>query len=120
MLNFIAIGSGSSGNCYYLSNGTDSLLIDLGVGINTLKRCSREDHIDFTRIPCILITHDHSDHIKLVGRISADYHIPVYSNHEIHIFHEWHHFLKSIIESLKIEFVLDCPVHNFQQLLVFH
>lgn len=84
MLNFIAIGSGSSGNCYYLSNGTDSLLIDLGVGINTLKRCSREDHIDFTQIPCILITHDHSDHIKLVGRISADYHIPVYATREVH------------------------------------
>ncbi|MCI1246830.1 MAG: MBL fold metallo-hydrolase [Prevotella sp.] len=84
MLKFIAVGSGSSGNCYYLTNGTDCLLIDLGVGINALKRCFRKYHIDFDSVDDVLITHDHSDHIKLVGRLSGEYHLPVYATRAVH------------------------------------
>ena len=42
MLNFISLGSGSSGNCYYLYTETEGLLIDAGVGIRTLKKHFRE------------------------------------------------------------------------------
>ena len=38
MLKFISFGSGSSGNCYYLSTGTDGLLLDAGVAIRKLKK----------------------------------------------------------------------------------
>ena len=38
MLKFISFGSGSSGNCYLLFTETDALLIDIGVGIRTLKK----------------------------------------------------------------------------------
>ena len=38
MLRFISFGSGSSGNCYFLYTDTDGLLIDIGVGIRTLKK----------------------------------------------------------------------------------
>ena len=42
MLKFISFGSGSSGNCYYLGTATDGLLIDIGVGIRTLKKNARD------------------------------------------------------------------------------
>jgi len=35
---FISLASGSSGNCYYISNGSVSLLIDMGIGVRTLKK----------------------------------------------------------------------------------
>ena len=38
MLDFISFGSGSSGNCYYLFTETDGLLIDIGVGIRSLRK----------------------------------------------------------------------------------
>ena len=38
MLRFISFGSGSSGNCYYIYTDTDSLMIDVGIGIRTLKK----------------------------------------------------------------------------------
>ena len=38
MLKFISFGSGSSGNCYYLYTDTDGLIIDIGVGLRTLKK----------------------------------------------------------------------------------
>lgn len=79
MLKFISFGSGSCGNCYYLSNGRDALLIDSGVGIKRLKRYFREYGVNASEIAGILITHDHTDHIKAAGYVSAEFNLKVYS-----------------------------------------
>lgn len=85
MLKFISIGSGSSGNCYYLSTGTDALLIDAGVGVRTLKKHLQGLGISLKdEIHHILITHDHADHIKAVGYLSSEFSIPVYATKEVH------------------------------------
>ena len=76
MLKFISFGSGSSGNCYYLGTATDGLLIDIGVGIRTLKKHARDYGINLGSVHRILITHDHADHIKSVGAFSYDYNVP--------------------------------------------
>ena len=82
MLRFISFGSGSSGNCYYLFTETDSLLIDVGVGIRTLKKHFHNYGLSFEDVHNILITHDHADHVKSVGSLSNDYHLPVYTSLE--------------------------------------
>lgn len=76
-MKFISFGSGSSGNCYYLSTGTDALLIDVGVGIRALKHNFSNYGISFNSIHNILITHDHADHVKSVGSLSSQYNLPV-------------------------------------------
>ncbi len=85
MLRFISFGSGSSGNCYYLSTEKDGLLIDVGLGIRTLKKYFREYGVSASSIHHILITHDHADHIKSVGCFSHDQKIPVYATREVHV-----------------------------------
>ncbi len=84
MLKFKSFGSGSSGNCYYLSNGEDALLIDAGVGIRALKRYFKEAQLKFDNVRGVLITHDHADHIKAVAHLANDYRIPVYTTTKIH------------------------------------
>ena len=84
MLRFISFGSGSSGNCYYLFTETDSLLIDVGVGIRTLKKYFHNYGLRFEDVHNILITHDHADHVKSVGSLSNDYHLPVYTTRKVH------------------------------------
>lgn len=84
MLKFISIGSGSSGNSYYLSTGTDELLIDAGVGIRTLKKYLHEKGVQIDSISKILVTHDHADHIKSVGVMSLKYGVDVYATSEVH------------------------------------
>lgn len=84
MLKFISFGSGSSGNCYYFSTGSEGLLIDAGVGIRTLKKYLHDYNIKLDEIKNILITHDHADHIKAVGVLSAEYDMPVYATKEVH------------------------------------
>ncbi len=84
MLKFISFGSGSSGNCYYLGTATDGLLIDIGVGIRTLKKNARDYGVSLASVRKILITHDHADHIKSVGSFSHDYNVPVYATEKVH------------------------------------
>lgn len=84
MLQFLSIGSGSSGNCYYLRSADDAMLIDCGVGIRTMKRHLKEAGIGLDTIKRILITHEHADHIKAVSPLSNEYHIPVYATAAVH------------------------------------
>ena len=84
MLKFISFGSGSSGNCYFLYTENDGLLIDVGVGIRTLKKHFRDYGLSLAQVKHLLITHDHADHIKSVGSISHEYHLPVYATKAVH------------------------------------
>ena len=83
-IKFLSLGSGSSGNCYYLGTDTYGILIDAGIGIRTVKKVFKEYNLPFDSILAIFITHDHADHIKAVGTLGEKYGIPVYTTPEIH------------------------------------
>jgi phosphoribosyl 1,2-cyclic phosphodiesterase len=84
MLKFISFGSGSSGNCYFLATPTDALLIDIGVGLRSLKKACKDYGVSLSQVHHVLITHDHADHIKSVGSFSNDYCVPVYATKAVH------------------------------------
>ena len=84
MLRFISFGSGSSGNCYLIYTENDALIIDAGVGIRMLKKHMRDYGLSLSQVHRILITHDHADHIKSVGSLSHDCHLPVYATKAVH------------------------------------
>jgi len=84
MLKFLSFGSGSSGNCYLLYTGTDCLMIDCGVGIRSLKKHFHNYGLQLSMVHNVLITHDHADHVKSVGSISGDLHLPVYTTEDVH------------------------------------
>jgi phosphoribosyl 1,2-cyclic phosphodiesterase len=84
MLKFISFGSGSSGNCYLLYTESDGLMIDAGVGVRALKKYFRDYGLPQSQVRSLLITHDHADHIKCVGSISHDLHLPVYATEQVH------------------------------------
>ncbi|MGL4807007.1 MAG: MBL fold metallo-hydrolase, partial [Bacteroidales bacterium] len=83
-LQFLSLSSGSSGNCYYLGTETYGILIDAGIGPRTIKKYLKDNGIPFERIIALLITHDHTDHIKYAGVLGEKYGIPVYSTRRIH------------------------------------
>ena len=83
-IRFMSLGSGSSGNCYYLATDTYSILIDAGVGIRTIKKTFKDYNLDIQELKAILITHDHADHIKAVGGLGEKLNIPIYTTARIH------------------------------------
>ena len=83
-MKFISFGSGRSGNCYYLLEDGFGLVIDQGIGIRSFKRYFRDYGLSQGEISAILVTHDHTDHVKAVGAISQEYHLPVYAAGKVH------------------------------------
>jgi len=84
MINFISLSSGSNGNCYFIGNEVFSILIDVGVGVRTIKKRLAQYNISIDLIDLVLITHDHIDHIKHLGSFADRYKIPVLATVGLH------------------------------------
>lgn len=83
MLKFLCFGSGSSGNCYYLSNGQEAIIIDAGVGIRAIKKNFLKYGINPAKIKAILVTHDHMDHVRAVNPLSKLLNVKVFSSEKV-------------------------------------
>ena len=83
-MKFISFGSGSSGNCYYLLEDDFGLIIDAGIGIRSFKKYFREYGFTCPTLKAILVTHDHTDHVKAVGALSCEYHLDVFATEDVH------------------------------------
>lgn len=83
-IKFLSLASGSSGNCYYLSNGNTSILIDGGLGIRSVKKIFKEHSMSLDEVKAVFVTHDHADHIKAIGHLAGKHNIPIYATPEVH------------------------------------
>lgn len=72
--------SSSSGNSSLISDGNTNILVDAGVSSSRIIKALSDINMDICEIDAILVTHEHSDHIKGIGILSRNYNIPVYAN----------------------------------------
>jgi phosphoribosyl 1,2-cyclic phosphodiesterase len=73
-----SLNSGSNGNCYYVGNNEEAVLVDAGISCReTDKRMARLG-LSMLKVKAIFISHEHSDHIRGVEVLSKKYQLPVY------------------------------------------
>lgn len=76
---FVAsLNSGSNGNCYYLGNGDDHILVDGGISCRETEKRLKRLGLTLKKVKAVFITHEHGDHVHGVSSISKKYKIPVY------------------------------------------
>ncbi len=81
-MNLYSIASGSSGNCIYVGNEDTNLLVDAGIsGKRVIAGLTAMD-INPEKLKGLLITHEHSDHIKGIGVLARKYKVPIYGTVE--------------------------------------
>lgn len=61
-LKFSCVSSGSSGNCYFLENGSNVVFVDVGIPLKTILSSVDETVFSGKNIH-LFITHEHHDHI---------------------------------------------------------
>lgn len=79
-MRFISFGSGSSGNCSYLGNNEQGILIDAGIDPEKVFPVLQRNGISPHAVKGIVLTHDHADHVRHVYKIVREFkHIRIYS-----------------------------------------
>ncbi len=76
---FIAsLNSGSNGNCYYVGNGSEAVLIDAGISCRETEKRMAILGLAMEQVKAIFISHEHGDHISGLPVLAKKYRLPVY------------------------------------------
>lgn len=91
MLKFVAmalyissLNTGSNGNCFYIGNQTDAILIDAGLSCKETEARLVRLGLDIKNVRAIFISHEHSDHIKGLPVLAKKHQLPIYITAKTH------------------------------------
>ena len=97
------LASGSKGNCTYIESENAKILIDNGRTFSYIFNTLNEIGVDPQTIDAILITHEHTDHIKGIEKFARTYNTKIYAHiniseivkNQIHVDNELFNFFDS-------------------------
>ncbi len=76
---FIAsLNSGSNGNCYYIGNERDAILVDAGISCRETEKRMLRLGLSMKKVRAIFVSHEHSDHISGIPVLARKYRLPVF------------------------------------------
>ncbi len=78
MIKSSILASGSKGNAIYFESGGTSLLLDCGISLKQLELRLAEMGRESKDISAIVVSHEHTDHVKGVAVLASRRKIPVY------------------------------------------
>ncbi len=78
MIRICALASGSNGNCYYIGNEHEAILIDAGITCKQIFSRMRDKNLDSAGVRAVFISHEHSDHVRGVRVLTKKLDIPAY------------------------------------------
>jgi phosphoribosyl 1,2-cyclic phosphodiesterase len=77
-LSVCVLASGSKGNAIYVSDGRTAILVDAGLsGVEIAKRMHSAG-LAMESLKAIVVSHEHSDHVRGVGVLARRHGLPVY------------------------------------------
>lgn len=79
MMRICSLASSSSGNCIYVGDDETNILIDIGISKKRVEEGLKKIQVEASKVDAILITHEHSDHIKGLGVFARKYKVPIYT-----------------------------------------
>lgn len=63
-MEILILASGSKGNAISIKTKTNKILVDIGISFLSINRKLNEESLDINNYDTLLITHEHSDHIR--------------------------------------------------------
>jgi len=76
------MASGSTGNAVYVETDKQKILIDCGLSGKKMEELFSKINREPSQLDGLLVTHEHSDHIKGLGVFARRYKTPVYANEQ--------------------------------------
>ncbi|NGX46369.1 MAG: putative metallo-hydrolase YycJ [Chlamydiae bacterium] len=82
MKRFVPLASGSKGNSLFLGTENTKILIDAGLSARELKKRLAAIDVDLNEIDAVVVTHEHTDHIRGLATLCSSRNIPIFANSE--------------------------------------
>src|SRR6476620_992597 len=73
-----SLNSGSNGNCYYIGNSEEAVLIDAGISCRETEKRMKRLGLLMNKVKAIFVSHEHTDHISGIPVLSKKFQLPVY------------------------------------------
>jgi len=73
-----SLNSGSNGNCYYVGNDREAILVDAGISCRETEKRMKRLGLSMEKVKAIFISHEHSDHIRGIAVLAKKYQLPVF------------------------------------------
>ncbi|MGQ0829433.1 MAG: MBL fold metallo-hydrolase [Bacteroidota bacterium] len=73
-----SLNSGSNGNCYYIGNDSEAVLVDAGISCREVEKRMGRLQLSINKLKAVFISHEHIDHIRGVVVLARKYQLPVY------------------------------------------
>jgi len=83
-LTITSLNSGSNGNCYYIGNEREAVLVDAGISCKETEIRMKRLGLHMEKLKAIFVSHEHNDHIKGLMVLSKKYQLPVYITEATH------------------------------------
>ncbi|CAN5921806.1 MBL fold metallo-hydrolase [soil metagenome] len=77
-LSITSLNSGSNGNCYYIGNEKEAVLVDAGISCRETESRMKRLGLPIQKVKAIFVSHEHSDHIRGIPVLAEKYQLPVY------------------------------------------
>ena len=73
-----SLNSGSNGNCYYVGNEEEAVLIDGGISCRETEKRMKRLGLSMKKVKAVFVTHEHGDHIHGVPVLARKHKLVVY------------------------------------------
>lgn len=73
-----SLNSGSNGNCYYVGNEREAILVDAGISCREIEKRIKRLGLSINKVKAVFISHEHADHISGLRVLAGKHRIPVY------------------------------------------
>jgi len=73
-----SLNSGSNGNCYYIGNDNEAVLIDAGLSCRETEKRMNRLGLLIKNVKALFVSHEHADHIFGIPVLAKKYQLPVY------------------------------------------
>jgi len=73
-----SLNSGSNGNCYYIGNDQEAILIDAGISCRETEKRMKQLGLSMQKVKAIFISHEHIDHIRAIPVLAEKYNLTVH------------------------------------------
>ena len=73
-----SIASGSNGNCYYVGNENEAVLVDAGISCKEIELRMKRAGLSLQKVKAVFVSHEHTDHISGLPQLAKKYRLPIF------------------------------------------